>query len=111
MTERGEMRVRSKVGVESGIQVRDGWRGAGIGARVAGIFGLAGVTLGMVVAVLGASLIGPFILFAVPLIALFGVAAGPLHALLVEPGEWLAPGSGVVTDIPIEHRDAADRAA
>jgi hypothetical protein len=34
-----------------------------------------------VVMVLAASLIGPFILFALPLMLVFGFALGPLHAL------------------------------
>lgn len=35
-----------------------------------------------VVMVLAASLIGPFIMFAIPLMLAFGCALGPLHALL-----------------------------
>lgn len=46
--------------------------------------GLALVALGMVLAVLAASLIGPFIMFAVPFMALFGTALGPLVALATE---------------------------
>lgn len=46
---------------------------------------LAAVGLGMVGAVLVASLIGPFIMFAIPFMALFGFALGPLSWLSSMP--------------------------
>jgi len=39
----------------------------------------------MVVLVLGASLIGPFVMFVLPFMALFGFALGPLARLVTEP--------------------------
>ncbi len=46
---------------------------------------LAAVALLMVVAVLASSLIGPFIMFAIPLMAIFGFALGPLVMLTSTP--------------------------
>lgn len=46
---------------------------------------LVSVALVFVLMVLASSLIGPFIMFAVPFMALFGFALGPLHALSSEP--------------------------
>jgi FtsH-binding integral membrane protein len=45
-------------------------------------FGLVLTTLGCVLAVLAASLIGPFIMFVAPLILVFGFAFGPLKGEL-----------------------------
>lgn len=47
--------------------------------------GVVGVAVGMVIAVLGASLIGPFVMFALPFMALFGFALGPLAWLVSMP--------------------------
>lgn len=44
--------------------------------------GLIATTLAVLVAVFAASLIGPFIMFAAPLILVMGSALGPLHALM-----------------------------
>lgn len=44
--------------------------------------GLVAATLAVLVAVFAASLIGPFIMFAAPLILVLGSAIGPLHAIL-----------------------------
>lgn len=44
--------------------------------------GLVAATLAVVIAVFAASLIGPFIMFAAPLILVLGSAIGPLHAIL-----------------------------
>jgi type IV secretory pathway TrbD component len=49
---------------------------------VVALLGLLAVALGAVVAVLVASLIGPFIMFVAPLILIFGFALGPLHAMI-----------------------------
>jgi hypothetical protein len=49
---------------------------------IVALLGLLAVTLGAVVAVLVASLIGPFIMFVAPLILIFGFALGPLHAMI-----------------------------
>ena len=46
---------------------------------------LALTVLGGVLAVLASSLIGPFIMFAVPVMALYGFALGPLHWLATMP--------------------------
>lgn len=54
-------------------------------SRIAAWLGIVAITLGMVGAVLVASLIGPFIMFALPFMALFGLALGPLSARLSEP--------------------------
>lgn len=54
------------------------WRERSLAAAA----GLALTVLGAVVAVLAASLIGPFIMFVAPLILVFGCALGPLHAML-----------------------------
>lgn len=43
------------------------------------------VALGGVLAVLAASLIGPFVMLAVPFMALYGFALGPLHWLATMP--------------------------
>ncbi|UJR84964.1 hypothetical protein [Sandaracinus amylolyticus] len=51
---------------------------------------LAITALGGVLAVLASSLIGPFIMFAVPLMALYGFALGPLHWLATMPA--VCPG-------------------
>ena len=60
-------------------QVRASGRGAGWWLA------LAATAVGMVVLVLGASLIGPFVMFALPFMALFGFALGPLARLVSEP--------------------------
>jgi hypothetical protein len=44
--------------------------------------GLVLATLAVLVAVFAASLIGPFIMFAAPLILVLGSAIGPLHAIM-----------------------------
>lgn len=44
--------------------------------------GLVLATLAVLVAVFAASLIGPFIMFAAPLILVLGSAVGPLHAIM-----------------------------
>lgn len=49
------------------------------------VLALAATAFGMVVLVLGASLIGPFVMFALPFMALFGFAVGPLARLVSEP--------------------------
>lgn len=54
------------------------WNQRSLGALV----GLVAVAFGAVVAVLVASLIGPFIMFVAPLILVFGFALGPLHAMI-----------------------------
>lgn len=54
------------------------WRQRSLAAAA----GLLLTLLGSVVAVLAASLIGPFIMFVAPLILVFGCAFGPLHAML-----------------------------
>lgn len=54
------------------------WQQRSFGAAV----GLALTIIGAVVAVLAASLIGPFIMFVAPLILVFGCALGPLHAMV-----------------------------
>jgi hypothetical protein len=56
-------------------------RGRGVGWWLA----LAATSVGMVLLVLGASLIGPFVMFALPFMALFGFALGPLARLVSEP--------------------------
>lgn len=54
------------------------WHQRSIGA----LLGLFAVTLSTLIAVLVASLIGPFIMFVLPFILLMGFAIGPLHAML-----------------------------
>lgn len=54
------------------------WHQRSIGA----LFALIAVTISTVIAVLVASLIGPFIMFVLPFILLMGFAIGPLHAML-----------------------------
>jgi hypothetical protein len=44
--------------------------------------GLVLAVLAVLVAVFAASLIGPFIMFAAPLILVLGSAIGPLHAIM-----------------------------
>jgi len=44
--------------------------------------GLVAATLVVLVAIFAASLIGPFIMFAAPLILVLGSALGPLHAII-----------------------------
>jgi hypothetical protein len=53
-------------------------------SRLAAV-GLVAAALGGVVAVLGASLIGPFVMFVIPFMALYGFSLGPLHALASAP--------------------------
>jgi hypothetical protein len=50
-------------------------------ARMARV-GLVLAVLAVLVAVFAASLIGPFIMFAAPLILVLGSAIGPLHAIM-----------------------------
>ncbi|MBX7190810.1 MAG: hypothetical protein K1X94_02065 [Sandaracinaceae bacterium] len=50
-------------------------------ARLAKL-GLAATVLTLLVAIFAASLIGPFIMFATPLLLVLGSALGPLHALV-----------------------------
>ncbi|MDQ3035451.1 MAG: hypothetical protein M3Y87_23805 [Myxococcota bacterium] len=47
--------------------------------------GLAVAGVGMVGMVIASSLIGPFIMFALPFMALYGFALGPLHWLATMP--------------------------
>lgn len=54
------------------------WHQRSIGA----LLGLVGVTISTLVAVLVASLIGPFIMFVLPFILLMGFAMGPLLAMV-----------------------------
>jgi hypothetical protein len=56
-------------------------RGEPLRARVART-GLVLAVLAVLVAVFAASLIGPFIMFAAPLILVLGSAIGPLHAIM-----------------------------
>lgn len=49
---------------------------------IVALFGLVSCTASVVVAVLAASLIGPFIMFAVPFLLILGFALGPLHAMM-----------------------------
>jgi hypothetical protein len=49
---------------------------------IVALFGLLTCTASVVIAVLVASLIGPFIMFAIPFLLLLGFALGPLHAML-----------------------------
>ena len=55
------------------------------GSAVGFSLALGATALGMVAAVIASSLIGPFIMFAVPLMALYGFALGPLHWLATMP--------------------------
>lgn len=48
----------------------------------AALVALPAVIAATVLMVLAASLIGPFIMFAIPLMLAFGCAIGPLHALV-----------------------------
>ena len=57
--------------------------------------GLIGVAIGMVLAVIASSLIGPFIMFAVPFMALFGFALGPLTWLVTMPATCTGCGREV----------------
>lgn len=54
------------------------WHQRSIGA----LLGLVAVTISTLIAVLVASLIGPFIMFVLPFILLMGFAIGPLHAMV-----------------------------
>ena len=51
-------------------------------APIPALLGLVLATPAAVVMVLVSSLIGPFIMFAIPFMLLFGFAFGPLHALV-----------------------------
>jgi hypothetical protein len=64
---------------------------------------LGALALGMVLAVLASSLIGPFIMFAVPLMALYGFALGPLHWLATMP----ATCPGCARETPYRSREEA----
>jgi hypothetical protein len=55
----------------------------------------------MVLLVLGASLIGPFVMFALPFMALFGFALGPLARIVSEPPTC----PGCHREIRWRHRD------
>lgn len=51
-------------------------------APIPALVGLVVAVKVAVVMVLASSLIGPFIMFAIPLMLLFGCAFGPLHAMV-----------------------------
>ncbi len=70
---------------------------------------LGATSIGMVIAVLASSLIGPFIMFAVPLMALYGFALGPLHWLATMPATCAGCAREVVYRSREEARAAVPR--